>query len=152
MNLQGHSKRQLRNVRLTRKFHFLYFGLWILITLCLLVISNVFLYLFMQERTGDIHTSDVAALQDYLRMRAIFIGVLVTEGLVFAVGIVGLAILTAHRIAGPYIRLKSACREVEGGNLDYVLRFREYDRLDDLEEAFNAMLAAVRSRLGGKRA
>ena len=37
-------------MKLTRKYHFRYMGLWIMITVCLLLILNIVLYLYIHER------------------------------------------------------------------------------------------------------
>jgi nitrogen fixation/metabolism regulation signal transduction histidine kinase len=134
-------------MRLTRKFHFRYLGFWIVITVCLLVLLNVSLYLLLEEQWKDMRAlaGDLVDTNESIPL-PFLIGVLVETAL-FAGAAVFLAMSTAHRIAGPYIRLQRTFREVSEGNLDLTLKFREYDRLEELEEAFNAMMATFRQKL-----
>jgi nitrogen fixation/metabolism regulation signal transduction histidine kinase len=69
------------------------------------------------------------------------------EAFLFSIAMVVLAKSTAHRIAGPYIKLRQVFNSVREGNLNQELHFRKYDHLEELEEAFNAMMAEVRSQV-----
>ena len=69
--------------------------------------------------------------------------------LVCIAGIVCLAKYTAHRIAGPYLRIVSVCNSIRDGDMDQVVRFRGYDRLDYVSNTMNEMIAAVRARTEG---
>lgn len=119
-------------------------GLWVLITLALVIVMNLVLYLFIEERWGGIASLDSAYHQQYIALRQTFVVVLCVETLLFAVGIIGLAMFTAHRIAGPYIRLERVFDAVRDGNLDQKLRFRKSDHLGRLEQHFDDMMAAIR--------
>jgi methyl-accepting chemotaxis protein len=58
-----------------------------------------------------------------------------------------LAVVTASRLAEPWIAIRRALREVRDGDFDRRLSFRSSDKhLQDLEVAFNEMMTAVRSR------
>ena len=59
--------------------------------------------------------------------------------------------MTGHRIAGPYIRLNAAFDELRNGNLDYRVKFRDYDHLEEVEEAFNVMAAKIQETFGARR-
>ena len=144
-------RRKLSNVRLTREFHFRYMGLWILITICLVVTVNVLLLMLMDERSRRANDAVANLLGESLGVGPVFTGFLAVEVILFALVIVWLAMLTAHRIAGPYIRLKKACRQVRDGDLKYRLHFRNYDNLEELEKLFNEMMETIESRTGGKK-
>jgi HAMP domain-containing protein len=143
----GRKQRKLRNVWLTRRYHFRYFGLWVLLVMFLVISFNAVIYLLIESRWEDIYTLPPDALRQYLMQRQAFVAGLAAEGVILTVGTVFLAMLTAHRIAGPYIRLRIAFKEVTTGNFDHVLKFRQYDHLEDVAEAFNKMMDRVRTEI-----
>lgn len=53
----------------------------------------------------------------------------------------------AHRLAGPQIAIKNVCEQVLAGNLKARLKFREYDRLEDVEQTFNDMLNKLQAQI-----
>lgn len=142
--------RSLRNVLLTRKFHLTFFGLWIVIALLLVVFANLFLYLWIQEYFQGYHSVISESQALYIRFRSVLVQALAVEALLLAVGIFALARLTAHRIAGPYIRMRQVFDAIREGKHDARLTFREYDQLDDVASSFNAMMDAL-TKQAGKR-
>ncbi|NQT92658.1 MAG: hypothetical protein HQ559_07850, partial [Lentisphaerae bacterium] len=86
----------------------------------------------------------------YVAMRHMFVVALVIEISLFTFAFVCLAKLTAHRIAGPYIRLRQVFESVGKGDFQQSLKFRDYDRLEEVEEAFNAMMVGIRAALESK--
>jgi hypothetical protein len=71
------------------------------------------------------------------------------ETFLMCMGTLFLARFTAHRIAGPYVRLMQTCKALRDGE-DRELRFRAYDHLDDAAKIFNEMTAALVARGAGK--
>ena len=60
---------------------------------------------------------------------------------------IGIAIFTTNRLAGPWVHLTRAFGEVERGNMDYRLRFRECDKhLREVETGFDRMMVALSER------
>ena len=57
----------------------------------------------------------------------------------------------SHRIAGPIYNLKKALREVRGGKVDRVVKFRKGDEFHDLAEEINKTIAWVRRKLPRRR-
>lgn len=55
-------------------------------------------------------------------------------------------IFVSHRIAGPLQRLKAYMRRVGNGELSLRLRFRSYDEIHDVADAFNAMVQNLKAR------
>jgi methyl-accepting chemotaxis protein len=147
MNSQQ-SRRTLANLKLTRKHHFTYLGLWILMTMALIIALNVVLYLYAEERWGGVYSLDSAFHSLYVSHRVTFVTALFTEAALLIAAIVMLARLTAHRIAGVFIRLQQTFKSVQEGNVEQPLKFRKYDKLEDLEEAFNDMMTALRTKMG----
>jgi methyl-accepting chemotaxis protein len=111
-------------------------GLWLLVTTLAILVFAISLYLSLAERlteTGRERLILVLGLQTFFVLLAIF----------------ALALFSTHRLAGPLIALKRSLEAVKAGRLDWTLRFRSSDpHLDDIETAFNEMVAALRQRLG----
>jgi len=64
--------------------------------------------------------------------------------------LLALAVLTAYRLAEPWLAIQRALREVRDGDLSRRLSFRPGDtHLEDLEVAFNEMMDSIRARVGG---
>ena len=141
------SKRKLSSIKLTRKFHFRYLGLWILITIGLVVVANLLLFLLAEQRWQDLYTQDTQFLDEYMMQRQMMAIALVFGAILFSAAIVALAKITAHRIAGPYVKLQRVFESVRDGNMDQELSFRRYDHLEELAAAFNEMMVEVRARM-----
>lgn len=129
-------KRSLRNVSLTLKHHWTYLGQWVLITitLVLLLYFVTIHHLYSLAEPGN---------QDYimtLMTLASLIAALLSTAVVF------LGVLTAHRIAGVHVKLRSTFLAIRDGKTKVRLRFRKQDKLDDLAEAFNAMMESLVER------
>ena len=111
-------------------------GLWLLVTTLAILVFAVSLYLSLAERLTDAGKDRlvlVLGLQTFFVLLAIF----------------ALAVFSTHRLAGPLIALKRSLEAVRDGRLDWTLRFRSTDpQLDDIETAFNEMVAALRQRSG----
>ena len=116
-------------------------GLWIVLTVTLSLALNAVCYQMIEAKGVEIHTLGQHELERYLAGTSI-------QAVLTIVGIVGLGILTAHRVAGPYMRIIRAFRAVENGEFDHRLRFRTYDHLKDVEDAFNAMMDRIRKGAG----
>jgi HAMP domain-containing protein len=56
----------------------------------------------------------------------------------------------AHRLAGPQIAIKNVCEQVLAGNMKARLKFRDYDRLEDVEQTFNDMLNKLQAQLDAR--
>jgi nitrogen fixation/metabolism regulation signal transduction histidine kinase len=122
-------------------------GLWIVIVTALVIALNVMLYLYAEERWAGLYSWDESLHSAYLSHRMAFMGVMILETALFVVGAVLLAKFTSHRIAGPYIKIVNVCNAVRDGDVDQIMKFRTYDKLDYVEKAFNDMLASLRSRM-----
>lgn len=122
-------------VRFTLPYVLRFSGLWLLVCVLTLVVFAVTSYLGLFNSLGEAGRSRLLL-------------VLCVQTLCVVLGMVGLAVFTTHRLAGPLIGLLRAFQDVKAGNLDRQLRFRESDRhLADLERAFNEMMASIRERV-----
>lgn len=55
-------------------------------------------------------------------------------------------VFVSHRIAGPLQRLKAYMRRIGNGELSLKLRFRNYDEIHDVADAFNDMVNKLKTR------
>jgi nitrogen fixation/metabolism regulation signal transduction histidine kinase len=140
------SNRKLSNVKLTKEFHFRYLGLWVLISIGLVVVANLLLFLLAEQHWKDLYAQDTQFLAEYMMQRQMMAAALGVGALLFSAALVALAKTTAHRIAGPYVKLQRVFESVRDGNLDQELSFRKYDHLDELAAVFNEMMVEVRAR------
>jgi nitrogen fixation/metabolism regulation signal transduction histidine kinase len=126
-------------VRFTLRYVPRFTGLWLVVCVLTLVVFALTSYLGLSNSLGE-------------EGRSRLLLVLTLQTLCVMVGMVALAVFTTHRLAGPFIALLRAFREVKEGNLDRPLRFRHSDsHMADLETEFNEMLAALRQRVDGER-
>jgi len=141
MNRKTH-KRSLKNVRLTRRFHFRFFGLWIVLTSCLVVALNLLLYQLLKTawQTPNAGSPSYGEFS-FIQQGWIILMMIVT--IIFVTAIAALAMVTAHRIAGPFIKLNRTFQEIRDGDRTVRLKFRSEDRLDDLADLFNEMMQAL---------
>ena len=147
MNKTGRHQRKLSNVKLTEKYRFKYLGHWVLISFLFLTLLDIAVYLLYQQMWQGFTTPGAdMALERAFRHSQVMTTIVGTSGL-FAAAILLLAVFTAHRIGGPYLAIKRVMANVRDGDVSSRLRFREYDRLDDVENAFNEMLDALQTRI-----
>ncbi len=130
-------KRSLRNVVMTTKHHSTYMGNWVMMSLGFIAM----IYLLILYHLYSLSLSDAPP-----QLVGVVAGATILAGLL--AGLVGFyGVLSAHRIAGVHIKLKNVLDDVREGNLDARLRFRSYDRLDDVEDAFNSMMDVLQARV-----
>lgn len=133
------SRRKLSNVRLTAKYHTRYLGGWVLISAANLALLVALVYTMATQLHGGL----VGALDSADVFESQLASALVVLALFATAAILSLAVLTSHRIAGPYLGLIRTCRQIAAGDFSHRLHFRKADRLEDVEEAFNEMLDAL---------
>ncbi len=130
-------KRSLKNVVLTRKYHWLYLGKVTAVSVGMVPI----LYGYMLSHLFTIHQVD-PTFPFRLSATILTLLALITAGLIIYLGVI-----TAHRVAGPHIQLQQIFEQVNSGDLEARLSFRGGDRLEDVEEAFNTMMDTLQSRI-----
>ena len=122
-------------VRLTLPYVLRFSGLWLLVTMLAVLVFALTSYLSLADRLSD-------AARDRLLL------VLSLQTLFVFLAVVGLAVFTTHRLAGPLIGLRRALEDVRDGKLDRVLRFRSSDpHLGEIEDAFNEMMISLRQQV-----
>ena len=139
----GKKKRSLSNIWMTKKFHLRYLGLWVLTTVSLILLLNYLLYLIIMEQW--VYTTDVwmTSPGSTPPLHSLVAGALMLEAFFFSVAVIYLGSVTSNRIAGPHIRLKRVCENIRDGETNQRLNFRSYDRLEDVEAAFNGMIESL---------
>jgi methyl-accepting chemotaxis protein len=153
------AKRRLRNYLLVPSFQLKYTAMVVGVTLVVASVLGVLAYNYSTGQTQMLTIRKVEAQGEVIDDR--FIRALeqygqeadrkVAEGIVggvllmtIALGITG--ILVTHRLVGPVFRLKSWVREVRDGRLRADSgRLRKHDELQDLFEAFQAMVVSLRA-------
>lgn len=129
-------KRSLKNIVLTKKHHWAYLGKWVLLSqVQVALLYSVCIYHVISVSW---HGADVNVIG--------FIAVATVIGVSISAVIAFLGILTAHRIAGVHVKLKNTFDALAEGDESVRLRFRSYDKLDDVANSFNHMMEAVHSR------
>ena len=130
---QKQQRRTLRSLSLTSKYFIPYFGNIVFLMLGILVLLFVMIAFFVTNTVGS---SDPEAYR--LVMLSVALGTLLT-----AATIIFVCALTAHRIAGVHIKLKSTFDRIAAGDLDSRLYFRKEDNLDDVAGSFNIMMESL---------
>lgn len=123
-----------------------------IIQFCLLMIVGcvslgiaVYLYASRTLTTAFVDSKlRVMSTADYL-LPALAIGVLAVTAIVSVVGAVRFLLLS-HKIAGPLYRLEKTAEAVEGGALNFHVRLRAGDELQDVALAMEGMVQGLRDR------
>ena len=133
----GQEKRSVRSLIKTSKYHWLYIGNILAVTLGLVALLYLMLLQKIIALTVGQDPALIKSLIGALTLGAFAVGALVTL----------VALLQAHRVSGVHIKLKNTFDRVKNGDLDTQLAFRKSDQLTDVENSFNEMMEAVRERL-----
>lgn len=107
------------------------------------------LYLFSLRST----TVSIVDSRVVVHSTADFILPVLIQTVVIVMILVGLATIAvtlffSHKIAGPLYHFKKAMQALEGGDFSQDFRIRQLDQLQDVADAFNAMIIRVRGQLG----
>jgi methyl-accepting chemotaxis protein len=122
-------------LRHTLPFFIRFAGLWLVVSVAAVLVAGVSSYLLFAQRLEDGGT--------YLR------NAIVLQTVLSVLAVIALAVFTTHRLAGPWVAVRRALLAVRDGDLDARLRFRVSDpRLQEVQDAFDEMLASLRQRCG----
>lgn len=147
MTAKAHHQRKLKNVKFTEQYRFQYMGLWMVVCFFLIALLDVTVFLLYEQLTLLAHPEGVEVeLGLGLGQSASIIAILLLTS-VCGFAVVALAVFTAHRIGGPYIALKRTMDAIREGDLNRRLKFRDYDKLEDLEAAFNSMMDSLQAKV-----
>lgn len=147
MTANAHHQRKLKNVKFTEKYRFQYMGLWMVVCFFLIALLDVTVFLLYEQLNLLAHPQGVDVEMGLaLDQTASMITILLLTS-VFGFAVIALAIFTAHRIGGPHIAMKRTMNAIREGDLNRRLKFRDYDKLEDLEADFNGMMDSLRVRI-----
>jgi len=123
-------------IRFTLPYVLRFSGVWILLTTVVVIVFAITSYLVMFDRLSEGARGDL-------------ILVLAVQTTLAVLAVVLLAVFSTHRLAGPLIGIRRAMEDVKAGDLNRQLRFRSSDpHLEEIETAFNEMMATLRGRIG----
>jgi len=106
------------------------------------------LYLFaLHSTTVSIVNSRVVVRTTADFILPILIQTVVIVTLVLCLATIAVTLFVSHKIAGPLYRFKKAMQALAEGNFSSDFRIRHLDQLQDLAEAFNAMIVKIRTDL-----
>ena len=111
-------------------------------------ISGIFLYYNIYTPLDTNYSASISIISEIkedLLVRTLTISMVFY--LFILTGIVLLAILYTHRIAGPMQRIKLFAREVIGVDLSAALKFRKKDAIHSFGDTLNKMTGSWRNRL-----
>jgi len=163
-------KRRLRNYLLDRRFQLKYTGMVVAVTVLVAAVLGYFAYAYSRENVArskestEVYTAsvlanvtdpelqeqmiaqaedlDVRAQQRHQRMVVgIIAGILI---LAVTLGLTG--IVVTHKVVGPSYKLRRLLRDVADGHLKVEGRLRKGDELQNVFDAFEKMVLALRER------
>ncbi len=129
-------KRSLRNMGLTRRYQVLYMGIWLFVTLALILLNRLL-------AANALAFADLKSLGITLNTAVLLLNI---GGSCLSLLVTYAALYNAHRIAGVHIKLERLFRQIGRGERQLELKFRARDNLTELEAAFPKMLEAIQNR------
>lgn len=141
------TKRSLKNVSTTRAFVVRYAGIWLVVAVLAVAVSAIALYLLNEAQWDRLVALSPALAAQRAEATRSFLLIVGGQALLVLFGLGALAVMTTHRLAGPFVRMQKVCEAVRDGQAGVRMRFRaENPELDALEDAFNGMLDAIEAR------
>ncbi len=140
------SVRNLKSIRLTAHLHWHYMGLGFILSLIFIVAISFTMgtLVLIQADLFNLLDEGLAVKIGAMHRHLVLLAGL--QIVFYLIGLIALSILTAHRIAGPYLALKRTFAQIHDGDLNARLHFRKYDNLDDVAVSFNTMMDTLKSR------
>jgi len=151
----GPPKRRFKNYLLDRPFQLKYTGMVVAVTVAVAAGLGYVAYDFSKGQTEamtaqmamqeDLAPEVAADLEGYAEREdmKVLLGILAGI-LILAVTLGFTGILVTHKVVGPAYKMKLLLNEVASGKLKLVGRLRKGDELQELFEAFAAMVEALR--------
>lgn len=130
---EGRNRRSLKNLALTERFHFAYFGNWMIANVILLATSFGLAVGIIQLTPAEVLTQDPSELMFWSAGAAVLL-----SGLVVLFGS-----LSAHRIGGVHLKIEGAFEAVGEGDFSTRLHFRTSDNLESVGQGFNEMMESI---------
>ncbi len=151
----GPPKRRFKNYLLDRSFQLKYTGMVVAVTVFVALILGYFAYDYSKGQTeamtaqmamqDDLAPEVAADLEGFAEQedRKVLFGI-VSGILILAMMLGFTGIIVTHKVVGPAYKMKLLLNEVASGKLKLVGRLRKGDELQELFEAFAAMVESLR--------
>jgi methyl-accepting chemotaxis protein len=117
-----------------------------LLTVVFLLSLSVTIWMVMKYQRELVMLMDEDFPQEMLATQKVYVRVFWFQIVSFLIGTIAIFALACHRIAGTYIALKRTFGQIKEGDHSVRLKFREYDRLEDVADAFNEMMDSILKR------
>jgi methyl-accepting chemotaxis protein len=132
---EARERRSWKNVQMTSKYHFNYMAVWLLVSVGMLMAcyASILFFLYLRHYLDASSNLSLTLLYTILTLITVL----------FAAVVIWRGFLTAHRLAGVHIKLIQTFDRVARGEGGVELRFRSYDKLGHLENAFQNMLESL---------
>jgi methyl-accepting chemotaxis protein len=135
-------------VMINKRFQLTLILRFLIVNVALMLLSSVFLYLFLNsEIEANLHSAHVM----YQNMGEMLLPIIVTISLlnvIISSTIITLFVLyTSFRIAGPLYRFNTAIREITKGNLTPLMKLRDKDELTDFSISLQEMAECLIDRV-----
>jgi signal transduction histidine kinase len=119
--------------------------LLIAIAVALVMLAGIYLALWLTLQIFELHREAVTV--QLFKNVALFVSLgLMVCAPVLVWGLSRLALVFAHRVAGPLVRIMGALKQMTGGDFNVQVRLRKGDVLDELAAAVNQLADALRRR------
>jgi methyl-accepting chemotaxis protein len=136
----GKNRRNLATALKTYRAPLRFMAGWVAVSLILVALLAVALYrLEAQAARVLVPDSSERMMELLVIQNQIAVRLLIACAVMIA-GVLVLAVITAHRMSGPYVAMKRTFDRILDGDKAQRLHFRKYDQLDDVEESFNQLM------------
>ena len=144
---QGRRANRRRRLIVDKGFQYRLIGLLLGIWAANSLFFSIILYYFYEEHILQFYhlvpRSGMVPLLSVPVLFAVAISFVLLFGMVL-VGIIG--VYLSNQIAGPLYRVKLSLERVTGGDINFDIRFRDRDFLEDFPGYFNRMLQALKEQ------
>ncbi len=152
------AKRKLRNYLLDARFQLKYTGMVVFVTVAVAAVLGHFAYRYSKGQTEQLTMQMMVQQEDLdeeamreIEAQARAEDRKVLYSILGGIGLLALAlaltgIVVTHKVVGPAYKLKRLLREVADGHIKVNGGLRKGDELQDVFEAFRAMVESLRGR------
>lgn len=153
----GPPKRRFRNYLLDRRFQLKYTGMVVGVTIAVASVLGFFAWRFSHEQSEALNATlvanaefmddaTIASLNEEAAAADRLTGLAIVGGIAFlALALAFTGIIVTHRVVGPAYKMRLLLRDVAEGRLKVQGRLRKGDELQEVFEAFEAMIIALRA-------
>ena len=144
---QGRRSNRRRRLIVDKAFQYRLIGLLLAIWTANSLFFSIILYYFYEGHILQFyHLVPRSGMVPLLSVPVLF-SVAISFVLLFGMVLVGIiGVYLSNQIAGPLYRVKMSLDRVSGGDVNFDIRFRDRDFLEDLPGYFNRMLQALKDQ------